>query len=714
MPGAFLARGTASLAAPSARHTTLKPDPHAADLNCETLEKLVCLHYYEAAQRLHAHLVSAGLPIRPHPAYAAAALHALSRPAHTDRMNLFSTWFRLVPAADPALDLRPLQHALLRTGTPARNLPLITRFATLAAHKGYAPRVWPEVLALLVHHAPPSYAASAILAHERAAAAHAPAERPRLRTHAVRAALAADNPALAAALLRAAPVPPLAARLYDRALAALARRGGAAALRAALRAAHARRPRREHRLALPGGLPMQLREVRAAVRARALHTYLNVPACLVAYRRARPAGRALAVLRARALRRADATARAWLRAELYLWRHALDGRRALAVFLSNFTFAGFSAQARALVGEAARAHGIRRAEPCLARPLSLPPQDQWLVWHAMTLLTWKHPARFRRLLAAYEAHAATLGPAALAASGARQVLLGFMSGFARQISMRGRGASIPSSCLDAPRPDTSLPSPSPSPPPSGSALSPSPPSHALTNLQYVWHLMARLDLAPRRAHYELVARTVALAGDVPGALRVLEGAPRAGRESASRAGRESAPRAGRESASRAGRKGASPVGRDSASRAGREDDIGVASAPLGAASYAMVIEGLLARGMVGAAVEVKQAMEARFGPVGAGRDVGSRTEGRDEGKRTQRGQGKRAQRGQGSKQAGDRTGANHAANAGKEYEDPRLQATMARLEEKMGEALAGFAAQRPRMRTKGAFSSAGGESPRKK
>ncbi|KAI5829153.1 hypothetical protein K523DRAFT_275152 [Schizophyllum commune Tattone D] len=727
------------------------------DLNNDTLVNLVSLHHYEAAQRLYDHLVASGITIQPHPIYVDAALAALDRPSHTDRINLFSTWFRLIPDAHVSLpssslpddastsptaskeashtsqvvDLRPIHNALLHTGTPANNLPLISRFAAQAAEKGYTipqlassseqvahARIWHDILALLISHAPPALATKIMVEHEfavgayvaRMGNAHAPAERARLREQSVRACLdaarlrgdvkgvgskasqadvkgkrtdwsTADAGWLdaAAALLRTADGLKLDRRLFDIVIDAHVSRGASdtsggssnssggsandnassnatlSALRTA-RAAYGRKGRTETRLALPGDLPMQLREVRAAIRERVLHTYLDVNDFLVRLCRERPLSgprtstsarngasappesrassspitilahsRLLALLRRRALAHSDATALTWLVAELYLCRNMMDGRRALGIFQENFTMEGFSEEARVLIEEVAGVHGIQKdeakgeneveshkkmvegrkrqlpppfipgADPALlnvstpglspqtstaaaspttaalSRPTALPPHHHWLIWHALTLLAWKHPPRLRRLLNAYEASVVSSeaethdgasqavvrahSSEALAAGGARQVLLGFMSGFARHGIARFGSAMH-----------------------SGRGRGQGNSSTSLADLRRVWRLMERLKITPRRAHYEILAKSVALAG---------EGSERGGAPSQS--------------------------AHDPRLSVGVSAALDILEHIPHPESYAAVIDALLDRGMVGAGWKVREAMEGRFG-----------------------------------------------------------------------------------------------------
>ncbi|KAL1706545.1 hypothetical protein EV121DRAFT_289319 [Schizophyllum commune] len=783
----------------AARYISSSSPRQFDDLNNDTLVNLVSLRHYEAAQRLHDHLVASGITIQPHPIYVDAALAAFDRPSHTDRINLFSTWFRLIPdvhvshpprtsfLADDAstsptapkeashtsqvVDLRPIHNALLHTGTPANNLPLISRFAALAAEKGYTipqlasssaqvghTRIWPDILALLISHAPPALATKIMVEHEfavgayvaRMGKAHAPAERARLREQSVRACLEAarlrgDGKGVgsqgrqadvkgkrtdwstadagwldaAAALLRTADGLKLDRRLFDIIIGAHTSRGASDASRGSsissvksandnastnatltalrtARAAHGRKSRTETRLALPGDLPMQLREVRAAIRARVLHTYLDVNDFLVRLCRERPLSgprtstsarngdgasappksrassspitipahsRLLALLRRRALAHSDATALTWLVAELYICRNMMDGRRALSIFLKNFTMEGFLEEARGLIEEVAGVHGIQKdeakgegevesdkqmgegnkcqlpppfipgADPAvsnvptpgsspqtstaaaspttvaLSTPIALPPYHHWLIWHALTLLAWKHPPRLRRLLDAYEASVVSSetethdgasravvrahSSEALVAGGARQVLLGFMSGFARHglarsgsamHSGRGRGQGDSSDQ-----------------------------STSLADLRRVWRLMEHLKIIPRRAHYEILAKSVALAG---------EGSERGGAPSRS--------------------------AHDPPLSVGVSAALDILEHIPHPESYAAVIDALLDRGMVGAGWKVREAMEGRFG-----KDV-----------------------------MGGRSS--------------RLQATMTRLERMTEEKVASFAAQRKR------------------
>ncbi|TRM62180.1 hypothetical protein BD626DRAFT_57754 [Schizophyllum amplum] len=359
------------------------PMPRAEDLDSERLATLVSLNHFEAALRYHGHLVAASVPIPPDRVYAKAALAALERSSQPDRINVFSTWFRLVPDADPSLDLRPIRAALLETGTPATNLSLIARFAVLAAEKGYSQRVWPDVLQLLITHSTLAFATRLMVEHEFAAVSYVlkagsgrePEVRGRLRDQSVRACIKADWPEAAAALLLTAEGLYVPTRLHGAVIAMLEERGAPMEKLDQLRVARdasARYRRFEGRIALPGDLLMQLREVRTAIRARILDKYLDVPDFLVAYDKMKPNQRVLQILKSRALMRSDETARSWLNAEFFLLRHKNHGNRSLTLFVSNFTLEGFSSDAQALITGIADMRHVGPVSPRVPKPMVLP------------------------------------------------------------------------------------------------------------------------------------------------------------------------------------------------------------------------------------------------------------------------------------------------------------------------------------------------------
>lgn len=467
--------------------------PRAEDLDSERLATLVSLNHFEAALRYHGHLVAASVPIPPDRVYAKAALAALERSSQPDRINVFSTWFRLVPDADPSLDLRPIRAALLETGTPATNLSLIARFAVLAAEKGYSQRVWPDVLQLLITHSTLAFATRLMVEHEFAAVSYVlkagsgrePEVRGRLRDQSVRACIKADWPEAAAALLLTAEGLYVPTRLHGAVIAMLEERGAPMEKLDQLRVARdasARYRRFEGRIALPGDLLMQLREVRTAIRARILDKYLDVPDFLVAYDKMKPNQRVLQILKSRALMRSDETARSWLNAEFFLLRHKNHGNRSLTLFVSNFTLEGFSSDAQALITGIADMRHVGPVSPRVPKPMVLPSHLQWYVWHALVLCSSRRTDLHQRLFDAYVDAANRVTPEALVAGGARQVLKAFMSAFAR-FGQPG-------------------------------------------DLQRVWDVMDHLGIQPARGHYELLARTLAQSGDIDGALRVLQNTPR--------------------------------------------------------------------------------------------------------------------------------------------------------------------------------------------
>ncbi|KAJ7211238.1 hypothetical protein GGX14DRAFT_449577, partial [Mycena pura] len=119
----------------------------------ESLVDCVQKEQFAAAERLRVHLASAFAPIEPHPVYERAALAQIRRPGKQD-LEAFLMWLHLVPDNEnpSRVEKGPLtktRNVLFRTGSPARNLLLITEFSLVCAAKGYGQLVWDDLVFLI-------------------------------------------------------------------------------------------------------------------------------------------------------------------------------------------------------------------------------------------------------------------------------------------------------------------------------------------------------------------------------------------------------------------------------------------------------------------------------------------------------------------------------------------------------------------------------------
>ncbi|OJT08228.1 hypothetical protein TRAPUB_865 [Trametes pubescens] len=140
-------------------HTGLYPSHAVADHPSTMLKNLVKEGNYADASRVHAELLEIGVEIPFHPVYHFAARQALYNPAlsQRDRLESFERWWSLFPPRTgiegPWRAIGSILTDLLRNAaTP--DIPLIVRFAVLAASKGYALTVWSKVIPVVASCAP--------------------------------------------------------------------------------------------------------------------------------------------------------------------------------------------------------------------------------------------------------------------------------------------------------------------------------------------------------------------------------------------------------------------------------------------------------------------------------------------------------------------------------------------------------------------------------
>ncbi|KAI0720770.1 hypothetical protein C8T65DRAFT_273896 [Cerioporus squamosus] len=144
-----------------AEYATFLPENRKQTDPCYTLHRLVAEGKYEDADRVHAELVEHGVEIRPHPIYHFIARKLLDThdiPSQA-RVDSFVKWWSLVPPKSD-WDCRRSVGAILteilrKDAVP--DIPLIARFALLAASKGYGSQVSTNVLCVLARFAPPNF-----------------------------------------------------------------------------------------------------------------------------------------------------------------------------------------------------------------------------------------------------------------------------------------------------------------------------------------------------------------------------------------------------------------------------------------------------------------------------------------------------------------------------------------------------------------------------
>lgn len=140
-------------------HTGLYSLHAVADHPSTMLKNLVKEGNYADATRVHAELLEIGVEIPFHPVYHFAARQALLDPAlsQRERLESFIKWWSLFPPwREVERPLRAIGSVLtdLLRNDAVPDIPLIVRFALLAASKGYTRAVWRQVIPVIASYAP--------------------------------------------------------------------------------------------------------------------------------------------------------------------------------------------------------------------------------------------------------------------------------------------------------------------------------------------------------------------------------------------------------------------------------------------------------------------------------------------------------------------------------------------------------------------------------
>ena len=124
--------------------------------------RLAHKHNYADAVRVYDELVAVGIEIRPHPIYHFLARHVLRDDTldPQQRADVFLKWWSLVPTISTARMRRSVALVLAELLDDAiPDIPLLTRFALLAASKGYAKQVASGVIRTLTLYSSPEFTA---------------------------------------------------------------------------------------------------------------------------------------------------------------------------------------------------------------------------------------------------------------------------------------------------------------------------------------------------------------------------------------------------------------------------------------------------------------------------------------------------------------------------------------------------------------------------
>ncbi|KAI0642568.1 hypothetical protein C8Q79DRAFT_219316 [Trametes meyenii] len=136
----------------------LYPAHPVVDHPTTLLKNLVKHGKFQDASRVYTELVDMGVEIPPHPVYHFAARQVLLNRAFSQgrRVEEFVKWWSLFPPRTEVDGRRSVGKILSETlrDHPAPDMPLLIRFALLAASKGYAPLVWKDIICVVAWYTP--------------------------------------------------------------------------------------------------------------------------------------------------------------------------------------------------------------------------------------------------------------------------------------------------------------------------------------------------------------------------------------------------------------------------------------------------------------------------------------------------------------------------------------------------------------------------------
>lgn len=149
-------------------HSTSSPDQKSMTA-VQILLDMVENGRYASADALRAELVGLGVSIPPSHLYEKLAQYALRPTFPADRLVAFSNWFSLVPdARTKPRKFRSLRSSLfVKAHIP--ELDIIMRFGLIAASKGHAKYITPQVISTVVRYAKPEVSAQYLAAYEKEA-----------------------------------------------------------------------------------------------------------------------------------------------------------------------------------------------------------------------------------------------------------------------------------------------------------------------------------------------------------------------------------------------------------------------------------------------------------------------------------------------------------------------------------------------------------------
>src|ERR1700691_1871868 len=124
---------------------------------------------YAAAEALRAELVDLEVTIPPSHIYERAARYALRPTFPGDRLAGFTNWFSLVP--DATVKARKFRGLRARVFARAHipQLDIIMRFGLIAASKGHARSITPDVISTVVRYAEPTVSTQYLASFEKEA-----------------------------------------------------------------------------------------------------------------------------------------------------------------------------------------------------------------------------------------------------------------------------------------------------------------------------------------------------------------------------------------------------------------------------------------------------------------------------------------------------------------------------------------------------------------
>lgn len=126
--------------------------------SADMLKQLIRDKNFDDAERLLSELTTVGVKLKPSFCYADAAMNVYRNVGlpQTERLERFTAWWSLIPNASEEQDYNFAKtQGLILGAAHIPDIPIVIRYALIAASKGYAKDVWEKAIPPIARYCPP-------------------------------------------------------------------------------------------------------------------------------------------------------------------------------------------------------------------------------------------------------------------------------------------------------------------------------------------------------------------------------------------------------------------------------------------------------------------------------------------------------------------------------------------------------------------------------